>query len=204
MSFKKLNPEIKEAIENKGFKAPTDFQKAVLPKIKGGVDLYAIGKKNSGKTTAIIISTMQKLGSKAFEDAPRALILVQNKVEALKLKESFLEYTRRTDLRVYASYEEHSIDAEKDEIYYGQDIIIATPKRLNKLFHINAINVTQLKLFVIEDAEFADKGLYFADVNRIPESIGKCQYLIFAEKLSDRLLRFQETFMYNSQIVEIQ
>jgi len=202
MSFKKLNPEIKEALINKGFEEPTLFQKRVLPKIKSGVDLYAIGEKNSGKTTAIILSTMQKLGSKAFEDAPRALILVKNKAEALKLKETFLEYTKRTDLRIYAAYEEHSIDAEKDEIYYGQDVIIATPKRLNKLFYINAINVTQLKLFVIEDAGFAEKGVYFADVNRIPESIGKCQYVIFAEKLTDKLLRFQDTFMYNAQTIK--
>ncbi len=202
MSFKKLNPEIKEALINKGFEAPTEFQKKALPKIKSGVNLYAIGDKNSGKTTAIIISTMQKLGSKAFEDAPRALILVKDKAEALKLKDAFLEFTKRTDLRIYASYEEHSIDAEKDEIYYGQDVIIATPKRLNKLFYINAINVTQLKLFIIEDAEFAERGLYFADVNRIPESIGKCQYVVFAEKLTDKLLRFQETFMYNAQTVK--
>ena len=202
MSFKKLNPEIKEAIINKGFEEPTAFQKKALPKIKSGVDLYAIGDKNSGKTTAIILSTMQKLGSKAFEDAPRALILVKDKSEALKLKEAFLEFTKRTDLRIYTAYEEHSIDAEKDEIYYGQDVIIATPKRLNKLFYINAINVTQLKLFIIEDAEFAERGLYFADVNRIPESIGKCQYVIFAEKLTDKLLRFKDTFMYNAQTVK--
>ncbi|WP_452596520.1 DEAD/DEAH box helicase [Pontimicrobium sp. MEBiC01747] len=202
MSFKKLNPEIKEALINKGFEEPTSFQKKVLPKIKSGVDLYAIGEKNSGKTTAIILSTMQKLGSKAFEDAPRALILVKDKVEALKLKEAFLEFTKRTNLRIYTAYEEHSIDAEKDEIYYGQDVIIATPKRLNKLFYINAINVTQLKLFIIEDAEFAERGMYFADVNRIPESIGKCQYVIFAEKLTDKLLRFQDTFMFNAQTVK--
>ena len=202
MSFKKLNPEIKEALINKGFEVPTEFQKKALPKIKSGVNLYAIGDKNSGKTTAIIISIMQKLGSKAFEDAPRALILVKDKAEALRLKDAFLEFTKRTDLRIYTAYEEHSIDAEKDEIYYGQDVIIATPKRLNKLFYINAINVTQLKIFIIEDAEFAERGLYFADVNRIPESIGKCQYVVFAEKLTDKLLRFQDTFMYNAQTVK--
>ena len=59
-----------------------------------------------------------------------------------------------------------------------------------------------LKLFIIEDAEFAERGLYFADVNRIPESIGKCQYVIFAEKLTDKLLRFKDTFMYNAQTVK--
>ncbi|WAC02572.1 hypothetical protein N7U66_02410 [Lacinutrix neustonica] len=70
MSLKKLNPEIKEALENNNITMLTPFQKAVLPKIKGGADLFCIGDKDAGKTTAIIIATMQKLKSQAFEDAP--------------------------------------------------------------------------------------------------------------------------------------
>ena len=203
MSFKKLNPAIKEALSHNNIETLTPFQELVLPKIKSGVSLFGIGKKGCGKTTALIISTMQKLNSEAFEDAPRALILVENKATALELKEAFLEYTYNTNLRVYTAYEEHSIDAEKDEIYYGQDIIIATPKRLMKLFLLNAINVTQLKLFVIEDAEFAIKNIFYNDVIRIPESIGKCQYIVFAEALTAKIERFQDSFMYNSQVVKV-
>ncbi len=203
MSFKKLNPPIKEALLNNTIESPTPFQKLVLPKIKSGVSLFGIGKKGCGKTTALIIAAMQKLNSEAFEDAPRALILVENKATALELKDAFLEYTYNTDLRVYPAYDEHSIDAQKDEIYYGQDIIIATPKRLIKLFLLNAINVTQLKLFIIEDAEFAVKNIFYNDVIRIPESVGKCQYVVFAEAMTAKLERFQDTFMYNSQIVKV-
>ncbi|WP_044398064.1 DEAD/DEAH box helicase [Lacinutrix sp. Hel_I_90] len=202
MSLKKLNTEIKEALDNNNITLLTPFQKAVLPKIKGGADLFCIGDKGCGKTTAIIIATMQKLNSQAFEDAPRALIIVENKAEALRLKEEFTKFCKRTDLRVYTAYEEQTLDQQKEEIYYGQDILIATPKRLNRLFLLNSVNVSQLKLFIIEDAVFAEKGMHFADVNRIPESMEKCQYLIFAEKLTPRLKRFEDTFMFNAQIIK--
>ncbi|WAC02571.1 DEAD/DEAH box helicase [Lacinutrix neustonica] len=93
-------------------------------------------------------------------------------MEALKLKEAFLKFSKRTDLRIYTAYEEQTLDQQKEEIYYGQDILIATPKRLNRLFLLNSVNVSQLKLFIIEDAVFAEKGMHFADVNRIPRKHG--------------------------------
>lgn len=198
MSFKKLNPEIKEALITNAIETPMSFQKRILPKIKSGSDIYGIAKKGAGKTTAMIIGTMQMLGSEAFEDAPRALILVENKQAALDLQAAFLTFTRRTDLRVYAAYEEHDIDTQKEDIYIGQDIVICTPKRLNKLFFLNAINVTQLKLFIIEDAEFAIKGKYYNDAIRVPESIEKCQFLIFAEELYPKLKRLDDLFMFNA------
>ena len=203
MSFKKLNPEIKDALITNDIEAPTSFQKLILPKIKSGIDIYGIGKKGVGKTTAMIIGTMQMLGSKAFEDAPRDLILVEDKQAALDLQAAFLEFTSRTDLRIYTAYEEHDLEKQKEEIYYGQDIVIATPKRLNKLFFLNAINVTQLKLFIIEDAEFAIKAKYYNDVIRVPESLEKCQFLIFAEELYPKLQRLDDLFMFNAMTIKV-
>ena len=57
-------------------------------------------------------------------------------------------------------------------------------------------------MYILEDAEFAEKGAYFAAINRIPESIDKCQYLIFAEKLTPRLKRFEDTFMFLAQVIK--
>lgn len=203
MSFKKLNSEILEALEINDFEAPTPLQKSALPIIKGGANVFCIGSKGSGKTTTIVISVLQKLKCKAVGDAPRALILVETKAEALKLKEEFEKFIKPRTLRVYTAYDEQTLDQQREEIYYGQDILIATPKRLNKLYLMNSLDLSQLKLYIIEDAEFAEKGLYFAAINRIPESIDKCQYLVFAEKLSPRLKRFEETFMFRAQVVKV-
>ena len=203
MSFKKLNPEILEALEINNFEAPTPLQKKALPVIKGGANVFCIGSKGCGKTTSIIISVLQKLKCQAEGDAPRALILVETKAQALKLKEEFEKFIKPRTLRVYTAYDEQTLDQQREEIYYGQDILIATPKRLNKLYLMNSLDLSQLKLYIIEDAEFAEKGLYFAAINRIPESIDKCQYLVFSEKLSPRLKRFEETFMFRAQVVKV-
>jgi len=202
MPFKKLIEPLKDTIINNGFEGPLPLQKNILSKIKGGASLFVIGPNGCGKTTSLVISVIQKLKF-AFEDAPRALIFVKDKQAALNLELEFNAYKRGTDLRVYCAYEEHDIDTQKDEIYYGTDIVIATPKRLNKLFYLNGINLNKLQLCIIEDADFIFRNNHLTEVTRTPESIGKCQYLIFATKFDARFKRWQDSFMYNAQIVKV-
>lgn len=201
MSFKKIIEPLANTLIDKGFDEPLPFQKQVISKIKSGSSLFAIAPKESGKTTSIIISVINKL-KHAVEDAPRALIFVKDKQAALNLELEFNAYKRGTDLRVYCAYEEHSIDAQRDEIYDGTDIVIATPKRLNKLFYLNGINLNKLQMCIVEDADFLFRNNNFAEVTRTPESIGKCQYLVFASKYDVRFDRWRDTFMYNAQVVK--
>jgi superfamily II DNA/RNA helicase len=201
MSFKKLNIPLKESLDRQGFTTPTSFQTNILPKVKGGADVFGIAPKGSGKTSAMIINTMQKLKSEAFDDSPRALIFVKDKKAALKLEEDFKLFTRGTDLRVYTVYDEQGIDHQKDDIYYGVDVIIATPKRLNKLYHINGVHLGELQLLIIEDAEFLATNSLHAEIVRLTESIKKCQYLVFADKYYPKFDRLQSSFMSNAQLI---
>ena len=202
MGFKKIQEELIEALDVAGFKEPLPFQKRVLSQIKGGASIFGIAPKGAGKTTAIVISTLQKLNCAAFEEAPRALIYVKDKEAALSLEATFKRFTKRMDLRIYPVYEEHNIEAQRNDIFEGVDIVIATPKRLSKLFYLNGINLGKLKLFVVDDAEFLSKPSPFSDVIRIPESLDRCQYLIFSSKFDARMERMQELFMANALIVK--
>jgi len=203
MAFKKIQDELGEALESKGINDPLPFQKAIFSKIKGGSSVFGIAPDGAGKTMAIIISTLQKLECAAFEVAPRALIFVKDKESALALQSEFERFTRRMDLRIYPVYEEHNIEAQRNDIFEGVDIVIATPKRLSKIFYLNGINLGKLKLFIVDDAEFLSKPSTFSDVIRIPESLDKCQYAIFSTKFDHRMERMQELFMANAQIVEV-
>ncbi len=201
MPFKKLIEPLKDILVHKGFDAPLPLQKKILSKIKGGSSFFVIAPKGSGKTTSIVISVIQKLKN-AFEDAPRALIFVKDKQAALDLELEFNAFKRGTDLRVYCAYDEKSIDDQKDEIYFGTDIVIATPKRLNKIFFLNGINLNKLQMCIVEDADFLFRNNNFAEVTRTPESIGKCQYLVFSDKFDTRFERWQDSFMFNAKVVK--
>ncbi len=203
MSFKKLNPPLLEALERLEYETPLPFQKKVISRIKSGKNIFGIAPEGSGKTTAMIISTIQILESEAFEDAPRALIVVRDKEAAIELEEQFKSFTRYMDLRIFSAYDQPDLDMQKGEIYEGVDIVIATPHKLFKLFKATGINVSQLKLFVVEDAEFLLKTRDYNDLIRIPEHISKCQYLVFTTAFNSKIERLKDSFMAYSEVVEV-
>ncbi|WP_400077251.1 DEAD/DEAH box helicase [Winogradskyella sp. R77965] len=202
MSFKKLHPILKESLENAGFEDSNPFQKKVLPTLKGGADAYVIASKGSGKTTALIIATIHKLKAKAFEDSPRAIIVVKDKKNALALKEEFERFIKNTDLRVYALYDEYDIEKQKEEVYYGQDIVIATPSRLSKLYFLNGIHLGEIQLFAIEDADYLGRNNAYNHILRLSESLSKCQFVIIADELNSKIKNYQNAFMSNAQLIK--
>jgi superfamily II DNA/RNA helicase len=202
MSFKKFIEPLKLSLKEKGLESLLPLQKQILSKIKGGASMFCIAPKGSGKTTSIILSVIQKLNGQAFEDAPRAMIFVKDKQAALDLETEFKTFAKGTDLRIYCAYDEHNIELQREEIYLGTDIVIATPKRLNKIFYLNGINLNKLQMFIIEDAGFLFRNNNFSEVSRTPESIEKCQYLVFSDKFDARFERWLESFMFNAQVVK--
>lgn len=203
MPFKKLNTPLKEALERLEIEVPTPFQKKSISKIKSGANFYGIAPEGAGKTTAMIISTIQQLKSEAYMDAPRALIYVKDKESALDLEQKFKAFTRYMDLRIYCAYDEQNIDHQKDDIYEGVDIVIATPNRINKLFSITGINLGELQLMILEDAHDLLQRTANNAIYRISQSISKCQYLVFTENMNPKLEKLEETFMKNAVKVTI-
>ena len=202
MSFKKLHPLLKESLENLGFEDSNPFQKKVLPTLKGGANAYIIAPKGSGKTTALIIATIHKLKAAAFEDSPRAIIVVKDKPEIIALKEEFERFSKNTDLRVYALYDGYDIEKQKTEVYYGQDIVIASPARLSKLYFLNGIHFGETQLFAIEDADYLGRNNGYNHILRLSESLSKCQFVITADDMNSKIQNYQNSFMSNAHLVK--
>ncbi len=203
MPFKKLHPHIQEKLEYKEITTPTPFQSKSIPVIKSGANIYCTAAKDSGKTTTLILTTLQKLKCEAIGNAPRAVVLVENKERAMELYDAFLSYTRHTSLRVYVGYEQLHVDVQKSEIFMGIDIFISTPKSMNKLFLLNGVSISELKIFSIDDAEFLIHNLTYTALISITQSIKKCQFVLYSEKMHPKLERFKSYFMEYSKTINI-
>ncbi len=198
MPFKKLTPSLLETLAKLNFEEPTPFQDKIIPKIKSGANVFGIAATDSGKTTALIISVLQKLKNIPEGDNPRAIVFVKDKNAALELEDKFKKFTKYSGIRTYSVVEEHHIYNQKDMIYIGTDIVIATPKRLNKLYFQNGINLNQLELIVIEDANFLNGKDLLTDINRVSESIKKLQHVVFATHFGTKVEQMKNLFMQNS------
>jgi superfamily II DNA/RNA helicase len=203
MPFKKLKPLLKDILEHQNIEEATPFQKIVIPKIKSGANVFAVAPDNNGKTTSIILTTLQKLKDYEDHDNPRVIIFVKDKVAALALQEQFEVFTEHMNLTVYSVFEEQGLQAQKDIIYEGVDIVIGTSKRLSKLYLMNGINLNDMNTIIIEDANFLPRIDFAADIVRISESFPKCQYIVFSTDYDEKLKSLKNSFMQNSLKVEV-
>jgi superfamily II DNA/RNA helicase len=121
----------------------------------------------------------------------------------LELYDAFLKYTRYGSVRVYLADEKVHVDVLKSEIFEGVDVLISTPKTMNNLFLLNGVNTTQLKIFSIDDAEFLVQKSSYTALMAIVQSIHKCQFVIYSEKIPPILKRFESSFMIHSRKVSI-
>lgn len=203
MPFKKLHIHIKETLERLEISTPTAFQKESISLIKSGVNLFCTAKKDSGKTTTLILTTLQKLKCEAAGDTPRAIVLVENNEKGIELYDGFKNYTRFNEIRTYHANEKEHIDLLKSEIFEGVDILILTPKTLQKLLSKYGVNTSQVKIFSIDDAEFLTNQTNFTTVVSIAQNITKCQFVIYAEKITPNLKRLESFFMEHSRILSV-
>ncbi len=203
MPLKKLHPRLQEKLVSQEITTPTPLQRSSIPVIKSGANAYITAPEGSGKTTTLILTTLQKLKFEAVGNAPRAVVLVENKEKALAMYDAFFEFTKHTPLRVYVGHEQLHIDVQKSEIFMGVDILITTPKSMNKLFLMEGVSISQLKIFSIDDAEFLLQQSAYAALMSITQSIKKCQYVIYSEKMHPKLNRFESYFMEYSKKITV-
>ena len=128
----------------------------------------------------------------------------KDKESALHLEEQFNVFTQQTNLRIFCVYEEGNINHQKETIYFGMDIVIGTPKRLNKIYFQNGINLADLQLFIIEDAEFLEGQSHHTEIHRIYESLNKCQTVVFSNEYGSKIEKLQELFLARAGVIIIQ
>jgi len=197
MNLKKIHPKLQQAlIENGLTEAPRVIQEA-FGTIKSGNDVVLIIEDKKEQKEAIAISVIQRL-EKAFMLSPRALVIVQDKLEALQMESLFKELAKYTDLRIFMTHDKTDLDEDKNQISIGIDVLIGTPERLSFMFGNAGFDVNQLKMLVINDIDELLRLRHDTRLYRLSESIGKTQRLYVAQQETERLEIFVDKTMLDS------
>ena len=203
MINEKLDILLLETLKENGFTESTELEHICIPKIKSGRDLLCIAPDESGKTTTIVVSVLQRLKA-SLDDNPRAIIVVQNKESALEMKAEFERLGEYTDLRIQTACDDEKINDQKDKIYMGSDVVIGTAKRLNQVYTLYALNLGVVKIFAIDNAEHVIRSINYAQIDRLSESMPKAQRVVFSTQLNEWIERFSNTFMNVQDIIQIE
>ncbi|OWK69277.1 DEAD/DEAH box helicase [Pedobacter sp. AJM] len=193
----KLSKPLVAAMTDAGFLTPKEIQVKTMSRILGGQDVIAVGPEGSGKTTTYVLATLMKL-KYAFEEAPRALILVPDAEHVDHVLEQFNLLNRNKTFRILGIDSRGAVDAQMNEITDGCDIIVAVPDRARALYLKLALNTNKIQLFIVDNAELIVKKGLQLPVVELANSAYKSQHVVFTEVMHEKLNHMISPFMKDS------
>jgi len=196
-----LAPELVHAASTQGFSAPTPIQADAIPAILRGADLQGQAQTGSGKTAAYALPLLQKLlsGQRQRGRRARALVLVPTRELAAQVGEVLrsLGSALSDPPKVAVVFGGVSINPQMMRLRGGADVLVATPGRLLDLVAHNAIQLGQIEVLVLDEADrLLDLG-FAEELQRVlAELPAQRQNLFFSatfepavQQLADSLLR---------------
>lgn len=170
MQFENLNiiAPIQKALKDEGYVQATPIQAQAIGPLLQGKDLLGLAQTGTGKTAAFAIPILQGLtGASKTPRKIQALILAPTRELAIQIQDSFKTYGKFLSLRTLAIYGGVSQRPQTDELARGIDILVATPGRLLDLIQQKHINLSNVKYFVLDEADMMlDMGM-IQDVRKI-------------------------------------
>ncbi|MES2797358.1 MAG: DEAD/DEAH box helicase, partial [Bacteroidota bacterium] len=199
---------ILSALQSEGYTNPTPIQEQAIGPILEGNDLLGCAQTGTGKTAAFAIPIIQKLHLD-FQKNDRTnfiktLILTPTRELAIQIDESFQAYGRNTKLRHTVVFGGVGQKSQTDALRKGIDVLVATPGRLLDLMNQGYINLKNIKIFVLDEADrMLDMG-FIHDVKKVISVIPhERQTLFFSATMPPEIQKLANSILKNPIKVEV-
>jgi ATP-dependent RNA helicase RhlE len=206
-----LSPEILRAVREQGYTEPTPVQRQAIPIVLAGHDLMGRAQTGTGKTAAFALPMLERLRHHAntsfspARHAVRALVLTPTRELAVQVSDSFRAYGSRIPLRYAVVYGGVPIDPQLRELRAGVEILVATPGRLLDHVGQRSVNLSQVEILVLDEADrMLDMG-FIADIRKIIELLPpRRQNLLFSATFSAEIRRLAQSLLRNPESVDVE
>lgn len=207
MAFKNLGiiDPILKALANEGYTTPTPIQQQAIPLVLQGRDLLGCAQTGTGKTAAFAIPIIQHIAEKKqIRSGIKTLILTPTRELAIQIDESFAAYGKFTNIKhtvIFGGVSQlHQVNALKR----GVDVLVATPGRLLDLINQRFVDLRQLEIFVLDEADrMLDMG-FIHDVKKLISIIpAKRQTLFFSATMPPEIQKLADSLLTKPAFVEV-
>lgn len=200
-----LNENLLKAIHEIGYIHATPIQEQAIPYALMGRDVIGIAQTGTGKTASFTLPMLEILGNgKARARMPRALILAPTRELAAQILDNFKEYGKYTNITAVLVVGGDSMNEQTAQLQRGVDVVIATPGRLLDHFQRGGLILTDVKFFVIDEADrMLDMG-FIPDIEKIASTLPKLrQTLMFTATMPPAIKKLSATFLQNPKEVTV-
>ncbi|WP_428611374.1 DEAD/DEAH box helicase [Shewanella sp.] len=211
VEFSQLNlvKALQARLNHLGYQKATPIQAKAIPAILAGRDLLAGAKTGSGKTAAFALPLLQKLAGQRASGGNHVsgLVLVPTRELAQQVADSFISYGGELAPRakVVAVFGGVSINTQMLALRGGTDILVATPGRLLDLVSSNAVNLSQLKALVLDEADRMLNLGFTEELAEILKLLPKQkQTLLFSATFPEEVRELTNALLVDPEVIELQ
>ena len=200
-----LSAKTLEAVKAMGYDSPTPVQEKAIPLVLEGRDIIAAAKTGTGKTGAFSLPSMDKLGHAKGGRGPLMLVITPTRELADQIGTVCGQIAQHTNHRITTVVGGLSYNPQIEKLRRGTDVLIATPGRLIDLMDQKAVNLSEVSLLVLDEADrMLDMG-FIQDVTRILDKIPNRKNLgMFSATISREVMDISWVYQRDPEEITVQ
>ena len=206
MSFQEfsLHPQVLAGVESVGYTTPTPIQEQAIPVALQGRDLLGLAQTGTGKTAAFALPILHHLATTPPKRGIRCLVLAPTRELAEQILQAFRELGQHLGIRSIAIYGGVSKGPQLAGIRRGAQIVVACPGRLLDHMSQKDINLSQVEILVLDEADtMCDMG-FLPDVRRILDQVPvERQTLFFSATMPAEIRSLAVKILKDPEMVQI-
>jgi len=202
-----LNPSILKAIEDQKYEKPTPIQEKAIPSILSGKDFVGCAQTGTGKTAAFALPILHMLSKDNINRSEfnqiRALVLAPTRELAIQIGESFTTYGQHLNIQTGVIYGGVTPKRHIKVLKREPNILVATPGRLLDLVEQGYVDLNNIEMFVLDEADrMLDLGM-IQDVKTIISKLPKVrQNMLFSATIPKEISKLVNSILRNPVIIE--
>ncbi|MEE9333051.1 MAG: DEAD/DEAH box helicase [Granulosicoccaceae bacterium] len=203
-----LSKPLLQAIQDSGYTQPTPIQEKSIPVVLEGRDILAAAQTGTGKTAGFTLPILHHLSqtrtAKSKAGKPRCLVLSPTRELAAQIGASVQVYGKHVPVHSLVVFGGVNIERQIRSLKKSVDIVIATPGRLIDLVNRRHIDLSQVEILVLDEADrMLDMG-FIHDVKKISAMMSaKKQTLMFSATFSSQIRSLAKTLLKNPAEVSV-
>jgi ATP-dependent RNA helicase RhlE len=202
-----LSEPLLRALADEGYTEPTPIQLGSIPHLLAGRDLLGLAQTGTGKTAAFALPILHRLAERRVQPplrGARVLVLAPTRELASQIDDSFAAYARHMRLSHTVIFGGVGQGRQVEAIKRGVDVLVAAPGRLLDLMGQGYIDLSQLEVLVLDEADrMLDMG-FVRDIRRIVATLPQeRQTVMFSATMPKSIAELSTSMLRNPARVEV-
>ena len=205
MEFKdfQFHPLVAAGVKAAGYDEPTPIQVQAIPSVMQGRDVMGLAQTGTGKTAVFALPILHRL-MQGGRRKVRALVIAPTRELAEQIHEHITGLGRKTGLRSVTIYGGVSINQQFEKLRRGVEIIVACPGRLLDHIDQGTIDLSQIEVLVLDEADHMFDMGFLPDIRRILKHLPrKRQTLLFSATMPEEICRLAMDVLNDPVTVQV-